>query len=391
MPKKTTCVLMSILCLTPLASSMAAPDRPVPALGAPDDTPRLPLRLATQLNAAPDADELRRNLLRVEFRMLTMLEEQLAQNDIEFAPPPPAENRSIPPEAPSSPEAPSVSAVQATKPPTESAAPAPADATAGSWPLYGGAGFAALLAFLVARRRRLDKPRDAPPADVDEQTVLILSEPDGSGPQRISPPAAETEPATPPTFPTPPMEGASADSDAPSPSDDRAVIELARILTSFGRDNGAAQALLDHLERHPSEALQPWIRLLEIYRGNDMRPAFELLADHLNRSFNVELIRWDDAVTGPALELTPADMEKKRAMTLELYPHIRDQIDALWGKEECLDYLQQLLRNNREGQRNGFTFQVVQEILFLTELMAAQKAAVPAGHSVPPESSASAR
>lgn len=141
-------------------------------------------------------------------------------------------------------------------------------------------------------------------------------------------------------------------------------MELAEIMLSFGRVNGAAQTLQEFIEANPKAALQPWMRLLDIYRDSGMRAEFEALATNLNQNFNVEVVHWDKAAPGERLE-----------MSLELLPHIRDQIDALWGKPECFDYLQQLLRDNRNGERTGFSLPVVKEILLLIDLMVAEKAA----------------
>jgi hypothetical protein len=136
-------------------------------------------------------------------------------------------------------------------------------------------------------------------------------------------------------------------------------------MLTYGRVNGAAQTLQEFIETNPKAALQPWMRLLEIYRDNGMRADFESLATNLNRNFNVEIVCWDDAAApGEPLE-----------QSLKLLPHIREQIDALWGKPECFEYLQQLLRDNRDGQRAGFTLPVVKEILLLIDQMVAEKAA----------------
>jgi hypothetical protein len=142
------------------------------------------------------------------------------------------------------------------------------------------------------------------------------------------------------------------------------VMELAEIMLSFGRVNGAAQTLQEFIEANPKAALQPWMRLLDIYRDSGMRAEFDALATNLNQNFNVEIVHWDKAAPGERVE-----------MSLELLPHIRDQIDALWGKPECFDYLQQLLRDNRNGERTGFSLPVVKEILLLIDLMVAEKAA----------------
>jgi hypothetical protein len=56
-------------------------------------------------------------------------------------------------------------------------------------------------------------------------------------------------------------------------------------------------------------------------------------------------------------------------------PHICEQIVSRWGRDGCLDYLHQLLRDNRGGQRSGFTLPIVQEILLLIEILVAREGA----------------
>lgn len=157
------------------------------------------------------------------------------------------------------------------------------------------------------------------------------------------------------------------------------VMELADIMLSFGRVKGAAQALQEFIDQHPREALQPWVKLLEVYRMAEMRDEFDNLARSLNQQFNVELVRWSD-VPGPldpggadfVLELAPLDApipSSTRAVSVEDLPHIRDRLIETWGTRPCLDYIQELLRDNREGTRQGFPIVVVEELLFLSELL----------------------
>ncbi len=158
------------------------------------------------------------------------------------------------------------------------------------------------------------------------------------------------------------------------------VMELADIMLSFGRVKGAAQALQEFVDHNPQEALQPWVRLLDVYRMAGMRAEFDQLAQNLNQNFNVEIQSWEkeEGAAGEKLdlELVPPDAAHlspnlavgPKAVTVEDMPRICGQIVELWSSEECSAYLQQLLRDNRGGKRAGFTLPVVEEILFLIDL-----------------------
>lgn len=161
------------------------------------------------------------------------------------------------------------------------------------------------------------------------------------------------------------------------------VMELAEIMLSFGRVKGAAQALQEYIDHNPEEALQPWIRLMDVYRMAGMRDEFDRLAQDLNRHFNVEVQAWSpkqgasldtplDFILDGEAESAPAALAK--AQSVEDMEHIRNKLIDCWGTQECIDYLNQLLRDNRGGQRSGFTLSVVEEILFLIELLGARKA-----------------
>ena len=145
------------------------------------------------------------------------------------------------------------------------------------------------------------------------------------------------------------------------------VMELAEIMLSFGRVKGAAQALQEFIDNNPQEALQPWIKLIEVYRMAGMRSEFEAVAKNLNQNFNVEVQRWGEE--DGRLELV--DMDEKlspRPRALEDMPRILNTVCDLWPSGDVVGYLYQLLRDNRGGTRIGFALSFVEEILFLIEL-----------------------
>jgi len=136
------------------------------------------------------------------------------------------------------------------------------------------------------------------------------------------------------------------------------VMELADIMLSFGRVKGAAQALREYIDSNPQEALQPWIRLMDVYRMAGMRDEFEEVGRNLNQHFNIEVQHWE--------KLAPSDVPA--AGSIEEMPRIMSMISELWWTGDVVGYLYQLLRDNRGGKRAGFALPLVEEILFLIEL-----------------------
>lgn len=158
------------------------------------------------------------------------------------------------------------------------------------------------------------------------------------------------------------------------------VMELADIMLSFGRVKGAAQALQEYIDHNPQEALQPWIRLMDVYRMAGLRAEFDNVARNLNQNFNVEIQQWDpdepahnrhtldmvlDDDAGPEIKPQPS---QPKAESIENMTRIMQQVTELWRDGDVVGYLQQLLRDNREGKRAGFPLEVVSDMLFLIDL-----------------------
>lgn len=157
------------------------------------------------------------------------------------------------------------------------------------------------------------------------------------------------------------------------------VMELADIMLSFGRVKGAAQALQEYIDNNPQEALQPWIRLMDVYRMAGMRAEFETVARNLNQNFNVEVQHWEpespvagrgsiDLLLDETVPAVGASSGETKPESIEDMPRLMHAITELWGTGDVVGYLYQLLRDNRGGKRVGFALAVVEEILFLVEL-----------------------
>ncbi len=154
-----------------------------------------------------------------------------------------------------------------------------------------------------------------------------------------------------------------------------AVLELAEIMVSFGRIKGAEQALEEFVENKPAAAVTPWLKLLQIYRQNEQREAFEALAVKLARKFNVAPAAWEEMAE--LADLVVSNSEKQVASIEQLLArlpgigkltHIRNEVSRTWDSPECLAYLNKLLRDNRNGERKGFVLGTVRELLFLIDL-----------------------
>ena len=267
-----------------------------------------------------------------------------------------------------------------------------------SWLLYGVLAFVLLLLlFLVRRRRRTAVEqfelagKQAPAAATHGDSQFSLT-PEAAAAARIEElprrtaayPAAHR--AAPPSAPAAaaPAAAAARESARPAtagpalPGDQgmggaAPAMELAEIMLSFGRVSGAARTLEEYIAALPQESARPWIKLLHLYQRHGMRKEFEALTVKLNRNFNVEILAWENGKRSGELELVPIPGAIATAETIEDIPRVRDEIVALWGKPECPDYLENLLRDNRQGRRRGFPLAIAEEIVFLIDLAAARE------------------
>ena len=139
------------------------------------------------------------------------------------------------------------------------------------------------------------------------------------------------------------------------------AVELADIMVSFGRLHGAAETLADFIRSNPKQAVTPWLKLMEVYRAADMRPEFDALARQLNKTFNVKAVTWENF-----------EQARRHGGSLEALPHILLQLTKLWGTRDCQGYIENIVRDNRDGTRQGFPLDVVDELLTLSAVLEEQ-------------------
>ncbi|MDP1611985.1 MAG: hypothetical protein Q8M11_13115 [Sulfuritalea sp.] len=135
------------------------------------------------------------------------------------------------------------------------------------------------------------------------------------------------------------------------------TLQLAEIMLSMGLEQGAAQALLEYTEANPRHALYHWLKLLGIYRNKGLNKEFAETAEKLRQNFNIQAEFSETAGT-------------RDAPTLEKFSRVAQHVQEIWQRpRECIDYLQRLLEDNRDGARAGFPQSVAEEIILLTEIL----------------------
>lgn len=99
-----------------------------------------------------------------------------------------------------------------------------------------------------------------------------------------------------------------------------------------------------------------WLYLLKLYREVGDKAKFEALLERFKALFNTKAPEWDGK---------PDEMREKG---LEDYPHLVEQICSLWGTDRVARYLEDLLFNNRSGQREGFDLPAYLDLLLLANI-----------------------
>jgi len=135
------------------------------------------------------------------------------------------------------------------------------------------------------------------------------------------------------------------------------VISSASMLMGLGKPRQAQVLLEAFLQEQPQQSVYPWLYLLDIHRSLHQKTEFLALLNRLHDNFNVVLPQWEE---------THADIVLPSS--LEELPHIMKQLQQVWGGPETAAYLKSLMLDRREGERVGFSLQVLQEIAILLKV-----------------------
>jgi hypothetical protein len=128
----------------------------------------------------------------------------------------------------------------------------------------------------------------------------------------------------------------------------------------FWMDMQQPQRAIEILESNwgserPSSPL-PWLYLFDLYRMVGDKQKYLDLTERFERIFNGKVIAWDDA------ELL------QHSRSLEDFPVLLKKITQLWGTDDLVPFMENLLIDDRDGRRQGFDLAAYRDILFLTNV-----------------------
>ena len=242
--------------------------------------------------------------------------------------------------------------------------------------LIGGAVAGGVASYLGRRKRRTihsELPlavssRPLPPLSSEPPAVPVARNTPAPQPAPTTPaPTPVAAPATPEAAMSIAMVDIPLDTAPPTPftaaapaglDETESVLDLAEIMLSFGRVRGAADALAEHIEASSPANIQPWLKLLDLYRRGNLRQEFEALATRIRGRFNVHVPSWDET-----------RLPVSGIKSLSDYAHIIGRLPQIWGSQSCLDYLYNLISISRNGERTGFPIEVTEEIALLIRIL----------------------
>lgn len=137
------------------------------------------------------------------------------------------------------------------------------------------------------------------------------------------------------------------------------VVEEAKVFVALGRGERAIEMLEEYITAHPRASANPWLYLMDIYRSGNRKDDFSALAKRFHQTLNVIAPPWENS--------EQSMMVLPRSLTE--FPHILARLTDGWGIMDAQDFLNHLLQDNRGGERQGFSMEVLQEILLLLAIL----------------------
>ena len=142
--------------------------------------------------------------------------------------------------------------------------------------------------------------------------------------------------------------------------------DLAKIFLAIQREDEAIKLLKAQISAAPKATLQHWLLLLDIYSKTNQKAEFMQYAKLLHENFNVMMPSWDSSTLPSAIN-----------SSLEAFAHISTKMTQLWANcekeaqkiSQTKSYLDELLLDNRNNERSGFSFEVFKEIILLRDML----------------------
>ena len=135
-------------------------------------------------------------------------------------------------------------------------------------------------------------------------------------------------------------------------------LEEAKLLVSINRNHDAIAQLKSTINIYPKLSINHWLYLLEILKKLDAKEDFESHAKQLHNTLNIMLPVWHES-----------NLSIYVPQHLEEFEHIIQHLEIIWPSTQAIDYLRNLITDNRDGDRVGFGKNVLCEILILIDLL----------------------
>lgn len=139
---------------------------------------------------------------------------------------------------------------------------------------------------------------------------------------------------------------------------DRSVLHEAKVFMKKDQVNDAIEHLKWAIRAKPKASITIWMFLLDIYRKNNEKEAFEKLAFEMHQNFNVMTPLWESREVAIVV-----------SESLEDFPYIIQFLTEKWPNPKIITYLQKLITDNRSGERAGFSQSVIEEIVLLKDVL----------------------
>lgn len=136
------------------------------------------------------------------------------------------------------------------------------------------------------------------------------------------------------------------------------VTEEAEVFLGLGYVDRAIAVLTEDIAAKPRNHPAVWFMLLGIYRQQGDHDAFAQAVTEFQLRFNL---------IPPTWELDTINCQDGEGILA--IPHIQTKIMSLWPNHECHYYLSELLYDDRNGSRQGFSLDVYRDIIWLKEIL----------------------
>src|SRR6185312_6017990 len=134
------------------------------------------------------------------------------------------------------------------------------------------------------------------------------------------------------------------------------VMELANVWMAMHDPQKVIELLEPFSGVEQPESPLPWLCLLDVYHSIGDRVKYEAILERIKKLYNVKLAPWD------------VETDAEPPKTLADFPHIVDTVLNLWESADIIPYLDRLMKDDREGTRQGFDLPVYRDLVRLLTL-----------------------